>query len=312
MTKDWRSVSVDSLLARWEEFYPQRYWVSAETFSTNTIDSPLFDWGASLVMPDQEGGILGFVSFKKPATRFHKVADPDAIHLNAIAFTEPSVGVDLMGEAKRMLRDRGVSRIIFGTDSRHFFPGVPTDFQALIDFLTVEGFEISGNQVDLEHDLANYELPKPLPTDVEFRPLSAGDHDSLMSFLESEFPGRWKYDVAWKIEKEGRYDGIFGLIHDRRVKGFAVLQDGRDKFPIGGAVWNRDLGENWGSLGPIGVAASTRGSGWGGALLGAGLMHLKNKGCRRTIIDWTTLVEFYGKHGFEVTRTYQSARLDLN
>lgn len=311
MTKDWRGIHLDSLVSRWHEFYPQRYWVDSSVFATNTVENPTFDWGASLVMPDSEGGILGFVAVKKPPTRFHKVTDPDLMHLSAIAFTEASVGVDLLGKAKEMLKERGVSRLVFGTDSRHFFPGMPVDFPPLVDFLTVQGFEFTGEQVDLERDIADYSNPKSLPADVEFRPLSAGDHDALVAFLESEFPGRWKYDTLWKIEKEGRYDFVFALIHDRRVKGFAILQDSSHNFPIGGAVWKTDLGDNWGSLGPIGVSSSSRGLGWGGALLGAALEHLKNQKCQRTIIDWTTLVEFYGQHGFVPTRTYKSARLEL-
>jgi hypothetical protein len=41
------------------------------------------------------------------------------------------------------------------------------------------------------------------------------------------------------------------------------------------------------------------------------LEHLRDHGARRTIIDWTGLVDFYGKHGFEVTRTYNYMTLDL-
>jgi len=71
------------------------------------------------------------------------------------------------------------------------------------------------------------------------------------------------------------------------------------------------LGENWGSLGPIGVSAGLRGRGSGHALLGQALSHLRDLGARRTIIDWTGLVDFYGRHGFEVTRRYQYLSLAL-
>jgi predicted N-acetyltransferase YhbS len=52
-----------------------------------------------------------------------------------------------------------------------------------------------------------------------------------------------------------------------------------------------------------------RGFGWGGALLAAGLMELQRRGVQRCIIDWTTLADFYGKHGFEKSRIYRSAKL---
>jgi predicted N-acetyltransferase YhbS len=54
-----------------------------------------------------------------------------------------------------------------------------------------------------------------------------------------------------------------------------------------------------------------RGNGWGGALLAAGLLEQKARGVRQCLIDWTVLDEFYGKHGFEKTRTYRAGKLIL-
>ena len=132
-----------------------------------------------------------------------------------------------------------------------------------------------------------------------------------MKFFEREFPGRWKYDILTKIEKEGTYNGIVILLHKGGVHGFASLQDVNSKYPIAGAVWRNSLGPNWGTLGPIGVSQKVRGHGWGGAMLSAGLLELQRRGTKRCLIDWTTLDEFYGKHGFEKTRIYQAGRLQI-
>jgi len=105
---------------------------------------------------------------------------------------------------------------------------------------------------------------------------------------------------------------VFGLFKGETLDGFALIQDWQNKTPIGGAVWRNDLGEKWGSLGPIGVSKSIRGHGYGHALLGEALMELKKRGAQRTIIDWTGLIDFYGKHGFETARTYKSMTLLLN
>jgi predicted N-acetyltransferase YhbS len=104
---------------------------------------------------------------------------------------------------------------------------------------------------------------------------------------------------------------LVGLFHKGDIHGFASIQGPGTQFPIGGAVWRNDLGENWGALGPIGVSQQVRGEGWGGALLSAGLLELKARGTKQCIIDWTTLGEFYGKHGFEKTRLYRSAKLTI-
>jgi GNAT superfamily N-acetyltransferase len=312
MIIDWRDADLKQVLDLWNTFHPERYRIDMDILRINTVDSVTFDWGASVVDVDFEGIVRGFVSVKKPPATFHKVADPDAMHLSGIAFTEPSFGIDLLSEAKTILRQRGVTTLLFGMDSRHFWPGVPTDFPMLNDFLTIEGFSLSGEYFDIERDLSDYQPPKPLPTeDVEFRVLTADDHASIVKFFEREFPGRWRYDILWKIEKEGHYEGLIGLIYKGEVHGFAAIQNKDTRFPIGGAVWRNSLGDDYGALGPIGLSQAVRGFGWGGALLSAGLLELKARGCRQTIIDWTTLGEFYGKHGFEKSRLYRSAKLAI-
>jgi GNAT superfamily N-acetyltransferase len=310
MITDWRDADLQQILELWNSFYPKRYHIDLDILRINTVDSPTFDWGASLIDLDFENMLRAFVVIKKAPAKFHKVADADAMHLSAMAFTDPLQMVDVFGESKRIMRQRGTSNVLFGMDSRHFWPGVPTDKPRLNDFLMVEGFTLSGEYFDLERDLSDYVPPKDLPTgDIDFRILTEEDHALLVRFLDREFPGRWRYDILTKLEKEESYRGIVGLFHNNAIHGFASIQDSSTKYPIGGAVWRNSLGENWGTLGPIGVSQKVRGNGWGGAMLAAGLLELQSRGVKQCLIDWTTLDEFYGKHGFEKTRTYRAGKL---
>lgn len=155
-------------------------------------------------------------------------------------------------------------------------------------------------------------MPVEATTGVEFRDLAAGDLTSLKAFFDKEFPGRWRYDTLEKIKVEGADKTCFGAFENGKLLGFALIQDWSHKQPIGGGVWRSSLGEKWGALGPIGVAAEERGRGVGHSLLGSALMSLKNRGVRGCIIDWTTLEDFYGRHGFKVTRRYKTATLKLD
>ncbi len=316
MIRDWRGAALPEIAALFNATSGARYEVDARLVGINTVESALFDWGASLVHQHDDGPLRGFVAFKKAPTRFYRASDPDALHLSAIGFDDVSVGFELFEEAKRRILDRGFSKIVFGTDSRHFWPGVPTDVPVLNAFLGVQGFEFGGECVDLERDLAGYTYGGRVPEDAELRPMKPSDHASLEAFLAGTFPHRWRYDVVGKIEGEGSAEGgyatVFGLFVRGEVKGFALVQCEGARLPIGGAVWQRSLGESWCALGPIGVSEDLRGGGYGGALLGKALEHLAQRGGRRCLIDWTTLVEFYGKFGFVPTRTYRSARLDLD
>lgn len=307
---DFRHADFDALLGLWRRFYPERYWIDEAVFRRCTVDSPLFDWGSSCIAVADDK-VVGFVAIKRAASRFYRCADRDAVHISAIAFDTPEDGLDVMAHAKGVLTERGHTKLVFGQDSDHIFPGCPTDVRRLVSFLLVEGFVGEGQVHDLERDLRPYVNPVKPVAGAELRMLTPQDTDSLNSFLSSTFPGRWHYDTRQKISAEGIDSAVFGLLLEGRVEGFAVIQSFGHMRPCNGCIWRHDLGEKWGGLGPIGVATAVRGKGLGNALLGGALSELRERGVERCIIDWTGLVDFYGKHGFEVTRTYDCLMLPL-
>jgi GNAT superfamily N-acetyltransferase len=309
MKHSFRTVDFDRLAEFWNGFYPARYRIDADLLRQHSVESPVFDWGASCV-EEADGEILAFVIVKKSPVTLYGGADPDKTHLSAIGYCDAPYGVDLLADVKTLLRNRGVATLVFGQDSRHFFPGCPDDFPTLAGFLMVEGFEEVGLVNDLERDLSDYENKFPAPTGDELRVLEERDIPALEAFLYREFPYRWRYDTMSKVAIEGP-SCVFGLFHGDRVDGFAMIQNWTQHTAINGGTWRNDLGDHWGALGAIGVAKALRGHGSGNALLGAALSHLRDLGVRRCIIDWTGLVEFYGKHGFEVSRRYREFALKL-
>jgi len=307
MRQTFHHADFEALTRLWNQFYPEKFRIDSDLLRMNTVDSPVFDWGVSLFE-----GSGGFVAFKRSAAGLFKGPSVDQAHLSAIAYTDPKIAVDLMAEAKRVLANRGVNKIVFGGDSRHFFPGCPDNCRSLCDFLMVEGFEDGGEAHDLERDLSDYVAAYPAPEGYVLRPLG-GDDDivALRIFLEAEFPGRWLHDTMDKLRVEDDPSIVFAAFDGSRVVGFAMLQNWNCRQPIGGGIWRNDLGANWGSLGPIGVSAELRGQGIGHGLLAGALAHQRGLGVKRCIIDWTGLVDFYGKHGFQVNRTYRMSSLRL-
>ena len=310
MKRSFKDADFDRLAEFWNGCAPAKYAITGAQLRINTIESPIFDWGASCI-EDADGEILGFVSVKKSACTLYAGPDQDTAHLSILAYCESQYGVDLMTDVKSLLSNRGIRRLQFGQDSRHFFPGLPTDYPALDGFLTVEGFSECSECVDLERSLLDYENKYPIPDGDEFRPMEKKDLPALIEFFDREFPHRWKYDTMTKAGIEGP-GCVYGLFHGDRVDGFALVQDSSNRAPIGGAVWNVSMGDKWGALGPIGVSKELRGRGSGNALLGKSLEYLRDRGVDQCIIDWTGLVDFYGKHGFVPTRRYKSMSLQLD
>lgn len=310
MKRSFRDADFERLAAFWNNCSPEKYRIDGEQLRLNTVDSPVFDWGASCIEL-ADGEILGFVSVKKSASSLYFGPDQDVAHLSCLAYCESQYGVDMMADVKRLLTNRGCSKLQFGQDSRHFFPGCPTDYPSLLSFLTVEGFTEGGECVDLERSLVGFENSYPAPEGDELRAVEVKDIPSLSEFFDREFPHRWKYDTMTKVGIEGP-SCVFGLFHGDRIDGFALVQDFTNKAPIGGAVWHVSMGPKWGALGAIGVAKDLRGKGSGIALLGSALEYLRDRGVDQCVIDWTGLVDFYGKMGFLPTRRYKSMSLALD
>ncbi|MBX3112169.1 MAG: hypothetical protein KF857_09185 [Fimbriimonadaceae bacterium] len=313
MRRPWHDVDFSAVVACWRRFYPERYWVDEELVRRQTIDHPLFDWGASSI--EVEGDrVVAFLAAKQTAASLFKGPNPDQAHINAMGFDDPVRMVDLMAWMKSTLRQRGVGRIAFGSDHGHFFPGVPEDCPRLVSFLEVEGFDFSGVAYDVERDMKDYVTPdwavEPLARpDVRVSPCAPEDVEDLDTFLLREFPGRWRYDVMAKAAVEP-HEVLLLWVGDS-VEGMAYTQSWESAKPNSGCVWRHDLGDKFGGLGPIGVSQRVRGQRLGHALLGAGLTHLRDRGVERCLIDWTGLLDFYGAHGFEKARTYNYASLAL-
>ncbi|MBS1706321.1 MAG: hypothetical protein JST40_10630 [Armatimonadetes bacterium] len=303
----------EGLAHLWAQTLPNKYRVSAELLRQNTVDSGFMVDQASFCA-DDKGQVSGWVVVKNSGCGLYPGPEPTWFHINSLVFSDPEEGQQLLNAALKAMRELGATKVFYGQDLRHFWPGVCDGGEGIATLLEANGFSIGTRNIDLENDLATYTPPSNAfdkVGDASFRPCTPEDIPLLDEFLEREFPRRWRYEVNWKIEQEGTPSDVYGCFIDGKCEGFASTQRQGHKRPICGAVWNLDLGENWGALGPIGVSEQIRGRGLGGAMLASGLLGLKCHGVRKCIIDWTTLEEFYGKHGFKANRVYIPYTLEL-
>ncbi len=292
------------LVGLWAELYPAQFVIGTDVIRQQIFQCPLLEPGLSRLEDE------AFIACKRGASP-ELFAGPKsgALHISAFAFSDPGDGLELLESISASAREQGYQSIVFGQDHDHLLPGCPKGLTSLEGVLQTAGFVPSGEEVDLERDMAGYTPPAGCLKAVsaagaEIRTAAPADFESAERFLLTDFPGRWHHDVMRKLSEEPHQVDL--LFHEGRCAGFSFTQDPTSKHPVAGCVWKASLGDEWGGLGPIGVSASVRGKGLGGALLGASLQRLSREGRRQTIIDWTTLAAFYEKHGFEVTRTYAS------
>ncbi len=287
----------------WNARHPDRWRLSRADFEVQASDPLLLPQFTGI---SNGGFVIGKLS---PQGRLFEGVQTQTLILNSL--TDPSLLPEIQETALR----EGFTRITIGSDESHLTPGIiKEDFalaRELREAVAALGWQKSETlQTDLERDLADYALPAFCREAVEaasaqVRPAGAEDEGALETFLQGTFPGRWTYDVMKKF-RSGEAHQIDLLVWEKEVVGFSCTQNASSQNPIGGARWRLDLGENWGGLGPIGVSEKVRGKRLGHALLGLSLLRLSQEGARQTIIDWTTLIDFYGVHGFLPARVYES------
>ena len=288
----------------WRGWMPERYSVSGAMLERLV-------WQHSLLVPELswagfEGDALAAAIAVKlsPIGRLYGETASATLHVSF------AVGDDLAQVSDPLLSMGGSA--VFGQDHGHLFPGVPVDCPRLKTALEQIGFHgLDGHAVDLESDLATFVVPAAAEEalaaqDAMVRPCEPANTTDVERFFWDEYPGRWRYDtLEIKIKKLQELGDVQLLLVAGRVEGFAYTQCfDRSREPVSGCVWSQALGERWCGLGPIGVSKAVRGTGLGGALLCKSLERLAARGGRTCAIDWTTLVDFYGKYGFRVSREY--------
>ena len=231
------------------------------------------------------------------------------------------VGSALLAWAERWLGEQGCRAARLGGSLRPFAPGLPLELDSEA-FFQARGYRprASGATVwDVASDLAASGDARPLTpaADLPVRIASArsGDAEDLLAFLRREFPGRWRFEVEEFRRMGGRMSEYILLWrheagHAAQVVGFCRIRQRGGVEPLDRYFMQR-LPPPWGQLGPVGVAAASRGQGLGAALLDFGLRRLAADGVRGCVIDWTTALDFYAKFGFKPLRAYRVLVKDL-
>ncbi len=235
--------------------------------------------------------------------------DPDARNRSHIAS-------ELLATVERAMADWGVSRLRFGGDPGQFLPGLPTEFDALRDDLRAAGFEAGRTFHDLVRDISDFEVPARVARVREERPdlrlERVADAEPLLDFLTDQFPGRWRYEAENVTRVPGGESDYWLLSREESVVGFARTNVPDSAYRGGNANWADRLDGSVCGLGPLGIRESSRGRGWGLLLVASLAERYRDAGYDRMVIDWTQLLDYYGKLGFEPWVEYKVFRKEVS
>lgn len=191
-------------------------------------------------------------------------------------------------------RGQGVTSVeVLGIPGNYAWPGVDERWTDAAGFLERSGFAAIGEAVNLSVDLASLPpAPPAAPTGFSIGRARPTEVAAVAAFAAREFGGAWDVEAS----RAGRRDppGLFLARRSGEIVAFAA---------------HSGLNREWGFFGPMGTAASCRGSGVGRALLLACLRDLRAAGHREAVIPWVGPVEFYERVvGARIDRRFRRYR----
>jgi beta-N-acetylhexosaminidase len=189
-----------------------------------------------------------------------------------------------------------------------FWPGIPENLAECKPFFEKMGWVHFHACCDLVRDVRDYEIPEDLrlrmrAQEIELRPAEPEEAQAVLEFEQKEFPG-WHAEYALKAALGDHQDILVAVENGKTVAGVLALFTPQSHYLAVNRVWQALLGEDNGGMGAVGVAEAQRGRDIGIALVAWGSKILKERGVRMSHIDWTGLVDFYGKAGYKPWRWY--------
>lgn len=325
---------IPDLIQLWNECLGQSFPMTERLMRQNLDGDPTFRHEGSWLARDGER-VVGWVLAKAltdPPSMLAKYRGMGGIGALCVHpdYRRRGAGSELLRRAEAYLSEQGLAKSALYYP-HHFLPGIPAQCDDAIAFFKRHGYTGFHQCVDLERDITEFEVPAHAKErwqrdahNVVIRPLREDEQTGLVDFVAREFSPGWAYSTQRSLEGGGEacdfvvaVDDVAAVEDDdmrdsARIVGFCHTFT-KDSLRLGGStLWYPLLGENFGGLGPIGIAAAHRKRGLGLALLCESVKHNQRRGVVRMAIDWTVLADFYQSIGFQVWKRYLQASKALD
>lgn len=221
------------------------------------------------------------------------------------------IGRRLHEAALDWLQLEGVNSLRLGGGGMYrFWPGVPTDLPGIYEFFAACGWppEPERASCDLVRDLSDFQIPSAMSARlaqerVNVRPARQNEVDDVLAFEFQHFPG-WAPGFVYMAELGDFQNMLVAIDLEIGIVGTLMLHTPASRWLTANVTWKTMLGDSLGGISAVGVAAEERGRGIGIGMVAVGSEVLRERGVGNCHIDWTSIVDFYGKLGYTVWRRY--------
>ena len=292
----------------WNRNVSDAFPMTEKLFTQNTLeDTNVLQEGSAVVLIDGEVRAVVVSKVIKDAKNVEMRHDKGWIHLLLVDAPnrKQGIGTKLLQLAETALAQAGMKHIQFGGDLLHYLCGVPTADQQTQQFLAKHGYVHEATMTDLTHTLMT-DVVLPQFDEINLVPLQIHEKDAFLQFMHRAFPGRWEYEAIVYFEKGGTGKEFVVAKKGEQIIGFCRMNDETGPTIAQNMNWSPALQGIAGGIGPLGIEASERKGGYGIGITQAAVHYLQQRGVETILIDWTTLIEFYGKLGFTPWQQYET------
>lgn len=291
--------------ALWQHTLSHLWPLPYDIFHAVTVGNPAYQEGDHFVaMAGSE--IVGWIATQvrqgMPSPEGHLM-----LLLVAPAYQRQGVGSMLHAHALTSLKQRGTAQIQLGGGFYYLWQGVPINLPGAWPFFEAHGWKEVERSFDLVREMAGYITPSSIyerlrPT-ITIAQATATDVDAILAFEEQHFP-QWLQHYQRVLHHHGYADVVVAKESHQGIVGTSFVKDLHAAWWQYEIRWLSLLGENTGGVGPLGVAPTMREQGIGLALAARVTELVHERGFKRSYIDWTWLVDWYGRLGYQVWQEY--------
>lgn len=292
----------------WNETYGNIYPITEELFKRNSSN---LCYNSSFIALDENEKIVGFILTKIWNNSFliNGYSDSGWINLFCVSsqYRNLGIGSKLLELAEKEMRKMKKNRLYLGRDLLNYFPGLPIDLKNNAEWFEKRGFNQLGNTCDLIKIIKDKNCEKLLLRNntYTFRLATLADKDGLLELMTKNWPGRWKEEMTEYFNNGGTGREYAIALDGNKICAFAKIGFPQTPEPLESysLTW-RNRFKSLGGIGPLGVDADYRKRNLGYDIVAFANNVLIDNNATEIIIDWTSLLDFYRKMGFEVFKSY--------
>jgi len=308
--RSWNIDRLEELVGLWNREIGRDFPMSLDLFKQNSFDDCNVYTEGSLIAVNEENQVVGFVVAKRWRDEIDVGISKETGWIQVLLvdrnYRNQGIGKKLLQHAEQKLKESGMNHIWLGKDTWHYFPGIPSQYGETARWFEKFGYIHSTKEYDLDCHFEEHEIEVPLKQGVTHSLLQLVEKEEFLSFLHRCFPGRWEYEAIQYFQKGGQGREFVILKKNDRIIGFCRINDSKSPVIAQNVYWAPLYQQELGGIGPLGIDSAERKNGYGLYIVEAAVSYLHKRHIHSMLIDWTGLVTFYNKLGFEVCKSYHS------